>query len=261
MLILKLLLVPGLVALITLAGRRWGAHVAGWLSAFPVVGGPILFFIAVERGIDFASVSALGMFSSIAANILFGLSYAWFATRLAWFLAWPLALLLYAGAVVLIDSSGFTLWQALALNLFAMAVAPRLFPPVEVEVVTVLPRHSVAELPLRMLAGAALVLAVTHFSALLGPRLSGMMAMFPVMASVLAVFSHRNVSKEFAIQLLRGALLGWYAFSVFSLVLALGLAEYGAATAFSLALICALLVQTVSLRFVRKLQDELELLD
>jgi hypothetical protein len=42
-LLLKLLLVPLLIYLVTLAGRRWGPAVAGWLSAFPIVAGPILF--------------------------------------------------------------------------------------------------------------------------------------------------------------------------------------------------------------------------
>lgn len=60
LLALKLMLVPSLTAGITLSGRRWGPSVAGWLSAFPVVGGPILFFIAIEQGPAFASAAAVG---------------------------------------------------------------------------------------------------------------------------------------------------------------------------------------------------------
>src|SRR4051794_1227544 len=48
---LKLVLVPSLIAGATLAGRQWGAFVAGWLSALPLVAGPILFFIAIEQSI------------------------------------------------------------------------------------------------------------------------------------------------------------------------------------------------------------------
>ena len=39
MLALKLLLVPCFALLVSLAGRRWGAHVAGWLAGLPVVAG------------------------------------------------------------------------------------------------------------------------------------------------------------------------------------------------------------------------------
>ncbi len=59
-LLLKLFLVPALIALVTLAGRRWGPAVAGWLSAFPVVAGPILGFIALEQGAAFAARAAIG---------------------------------------------------------------------------------------------------------------------------------------------------------------------------------------------------------
>jgi hypothetical protein len=38
---LKLLLVPSLIGLVTLAGRRWGPTIAGRLTALPVVSVPI----------------------------------------------------------------------------------------------------------------------------------------------------------------------------------------------------------------------------
>ena len=50
MLALKLLLVPCFLLLVSLAGRRWGAHVVGWLAGLPVVAGPILYFLALEQG-------------------------------------------------------------------------------------------------------------------------------------------------------------------------------------------------------------------
>ena len=50
MLLLKLLLVPGLVAAVTLAVRRWGPAVGGWLAGLPVVAGPVLVFYAIEQG-------------------------------------------------------------------------------------------------------------------------------------------------------------------------------------------------------------------
>ena len=64
---------------------------------------------------------------------------------------------------------------------------------------------------IRMVAGALLVLLVTHFSSHLGQHLSGFFAMFPVMVSVLSVFSHRQSGNAFAIHFLRGTLRGYYA--------------------------------------------------
>ena len=82
-LLLKLVLVPALIAGVTLAGRRWGPAVAGWLSAFPIVAGPILWFIALEQGAAFAAQAAVGTLSAVLGMLAFGLSYAWAATRFA----------------------------------------------------------------------------------------------------------------------------------------------------------------------------------
>lgn len=241
--ILKLTLVPALIAGITLAGRRWGAAVAGWLSAFPVVAAPILFFIATEQGPAFAASAAGATLSAVLAILVFALAYAWTAARHGWQLSLLAAFLAYAGAV-----TGLNLWSpsvpatAVAV-LAALLAAPRLFPALPVKAMTV---SRSSDLHWRMIAAALLVLSVTHFSTQLGPRLSGLFAMFPVMSSVLAVFSHRQQGAGFAVGLLRGTVLGYYAFAVFCIALSLGLPTLGVVPAFGLALGAAVLVQGAS---------------
>lgn len=51
MFILKVTMVPILIAVVTLAGRRWGAGIAGLLAGFPVVAGPVI-LVAVEQGAE-----------------------------------------------------------------------------------------------------------------------------------------------------------------------------------------------------------------
>jgi hypothetical protein len=243
-LILKLLLVPVLIALVTLAGRRWGPAVAGWLSAFPVVSGPILLFIAIEQGAPFAASAAVGTLSAVLAVVAFGIGYAWAATRHAW----PLSLLAGLGAylvmVALLGQLAPSLWVALVAVAAALVLAPRLYP---------LPRDRIAmpakpanDIALRMAAGAVLVLLVTHFANRLGPALSGVLAMFPVMGSVLTVFSHRHSGADFAIRLLRGMVLGFFAFAAFCVVLALLLPRASIAGAFLPALVAAVAIQAAS---------------
>ncbi|MBE0594507.1 MAG: hypothetical protein IH616_19125, partial [Gemmatimonadales bacterium] len=50
MLVLKLTLVPLLIAGVTMIGRRWGARIAGMFAAMPVVAGPIAMFLTLEQG-------------------------------------------------------------------------------------------------------------------------------------------------------------------------------------------------------------------
>lgn len=247
---LKLTLVPALIAMVTLAGRRWGPSVAGWLSAFPVVSAPILWFIAIEQGDAFAATAAAGTLSAVLAMLVFAICYAWTAFRCAWGPSLLLGLAAYACAVMGLSLWAPALFVAAPVVLVALLLAPRLYPTGCVQMAS--PAAKANDIPWRMAAGAALVCLVTHFSSQLGPQLSGVLAMFPVMASVLAVFSHRRSGAPFAIQLLRGSVLGYYAFAAFCLVLSLALPEVGRGAAFFMALVCAVLIQVGSRVYLKR---------
>lgn len=241
-LLLKLLVVPSLIALVTLAGRRWGPAVAGWLSAFPVVAGPILWFIAMEQGAAFAAQAAVGTLSAVLAILAFGLSYAWAATRYPWPVSLPLAYIGYAAAVAVLDLCNVTSLVVAGLVVMAgLWFAPRLYPVLRPSVTA--QAKPANDMLLRMILGALLVLLVTHFAANLGPDLSGVFAMFPVMGTVLVLFTHRSSGAAATVQLLRGMVFGFYAFSMFCAVLAWALTATDVGMAFLWALAAAGIVQ------------------
>jgi hypothetical protein len=243
-LLLKLFLVPALIVLVTLAGRRWGPAVAGWLSAFPVVAGPILLFIAIEQGAAFAAEAAVGTLSAVLGMLAFGISYAWAARRFAWPASLTIAYAGYAVAVFMLNQWDATLLPAGLVVLAALWFAPRLYPVSRTPAAV---RSKPAnDMLLRMGSGALLVLLVTHFAANLGPSLSGILAMFPVMGTVLALFTHRSAGAASAIQLLRGMVFGFYAFSMFCAVLAWTLSATGIGMAFLWALAAAGIVQVLT---------------
>lgn len=244
-LLLKLMLVPLLIAGVTLAGRRWGPGVAGWLSAFPVVSGPILLFMAMEQGPAFAAKAAQGTLSAVLAILAFGIAYAWAATRYTWPASLATGFVAYFISVAGINHFMPSLWQGAPAVLIALLLAPRFYPKATLAAPTTAskPANDIAP---RMFAGALLVWTVTHFAASMGAGLSGVFAMFPVMGSVLVVFSHRRAGSAFAIHLLKGMVLGYYAFSAFCIVLVLALPWAGIQSAFPMALFTALVVQTGS---------------
>jgi len=243
-LLLKLFLVPALIVLVTLAGRRWGPAVAGWLSAFPVVAGPILLFIAIEQGAAFAAEAAIGTLSAVLAILAFGISYAWAATRFAWPASLAIAYAGYAVAVFALSQWDTTLLAAGIVVLSALWIVPRLYPVSRTA--AVMPSKPANDMLLRMGSGALLVLLVTHFAANLGPSLSGILAMFPVMGTVLALFTHRSAGAASAIQLLRGMVFGFYAFSMFCVVLAWSLSATGISMVFLWSLAAAGIVQMLT---------------
>ncbi len=250
LLALKLFLVPSLILAITYCGKRWGPAVAGWLSGFPVVSGPILFFIATEHGLGFATTAAEGTLSAVLAIVAFGLSYAWGATRFFWAGSLACGLLAYFVCVAALDAAAPPVYVAAPVVAGVLWFAPRLFPR------RVAPQPTLGaargDLLLRVIASAVLVVSVTYSAASLGPRLSGLFAMFPVINSVLAVFSHLQSGRQFTVNLLRGMVLGYYAFATFCLVLAISLAPLGLPLSFALAVGCATLVQGASGAVMRR---------
>jgi uncharacterized membrane protein (GlpM family) len=78
-----------------------------------------------------------------------------------------------------------------------------------------------------MIAGAALTLVVTMLASTVGERWSGLLAVFPVLGSVMAVFSQQTRGPAFTAALLRATATGMYSFSAFCLVSALTLPSMG----------------------------------
>jgi hypothetical protein len=239
---LKLAIVPVFILGISLAGQRWGPAVAGWLSGLPVIAGPILFFIAREQGTEFAAQATIATLSALCGALAFSLAYTWAAQRHAWLLCFLAAALAYSATVFALYLLAPGLILAAALSIGMIVAAPRLFP--SVESTSAPPAMTRTELLVRMIAGATMVLLATHFAGQLGPRLSGLVAMFPILGSVLAVFTHRHAGAAFTTKLLSGMALGFYAFVTFCVVLTLTLREWGIGLAFGAATIAALAVQS-----------------
>jgi hypothetical protein len=238
---LKLLLVPTFLALITLAGRRWGPQVAGWLAGLPVLTGPILFLLALENGPVFAAAAATVSLSAVFGAVAFILAYARVCARRSPGISLLSGLAIWCGAALMLRWLPLTPYVSLGIALLTLVIAPKLFPRVSAPIsITSLPKW---ELPLRMLAGAALTLAVTSLAVSIGPSWSGIFAVFPVMAIVLAVFSHRASGPAFAATLLRAMIWGLYAFTSFCLALAVLLPRQGVTVSFVAAIAVAIAVQ------------------
>lgn len=273
LLLLKLFLVPVIIAAITLAGKRWGAEVAGALAGFPVVTGPILFFIAIEQSPQFAAAAAVAAMLAVMSNIAFGIAYSWTSKRLTWQGSLLCGWTAYFVCIALLNSLHFSAWQAAVFTIIGLLIAAQCYPRgrIESEMAPCTesrnessndPRigsrkkmQAQSDVYYRMIAGAALVLCVTLFSVRIGAHLTGLFAVFPVMGSVFAVFSHRNVGQVYAVSVLRGMVLGFYAFTAFCLILAYGLPSQSILTCFCLALLVALVVQAFALRWQARTQS------
>ena len=241
MLALKLFLVPAFLLLISLAGRRWGPAVAGWLAGLPVLTGPILFLLALEHGPGFAAAAATVSLSAVFGAVVFILAYARVCARRSPAISLLSAVASWTCVALLLTRLPLNNSLSLGIALLALVVAPKLFPRISAPILSAaLPKW---ELPLRMLAGAAVTLAVTTLAAAIGPSWSGMFAVFPVITTVLSVFSHRASGPAFTATLLRAMIWGLYSLAGFCFALAVLLPRQSVTVSFLAAIAVAIAVQ------------------
>jgi hypothetical protein len=242
----RLVLAAALILAASLVGRRWGPAVGGSLVALPLTSGPIALFLALDHGPRFAAAAAHGSLTGLVAEVGFCIVYAVLAS-----LGWPVALL---GACVAFVALA-TIVQAAMLPLGALAVAAVGILIVGLAILRDAPRTVSAgpsprwDLPARMVITVLLVLVITSAATRLGPRLSGVLAMFPVYVTILTVFAHRKEATA-PRQVLRGVLLGCFSAVAFFVALGGLIERVGIAGGFAVAIAVALALQAGSLALV-----------
>ena len=235
---LKLVLVPGLVAVMSLAARRWGPRRAGLLTALPIVTGPALLFFAIEQGAAFAAEAARGALAALVAVAAAGLAYSWAATRAPWWLCLGASWATFTVVTLAVLRAHLGPGPALLAACASFALLPRLLPVATGERAT--PRPWALDLPHRMLSAMTLVVTVTELADRLGPDLSGVFTPFPVALTVLLAFTHAREGAATAVRFMRGFVTGMWSFAVFCFVAAVTMVPLGPAA--SLLLACAVVL-------------------
>lgn len=208
-----------------------------------------MFFLVLEQGPQFASHAALGSLLGILAWATSVLVYAYCCLKMPWWWSTLIAWLGYFTVAALVLRVNLRVGWAFLLVCAALAamllVFPRNIKPGSP------PVYARYDLILRMVTAAVMVVTLTGFARILGPVRSGVLSAFPAYTTILAVFSHRHETAA-AIKTLKGILAGLYTAATFFLALIPGLVHLTAAAAFGLATLSALLVQSVSLAYVRR---------
>ena len=181
----------------------------------------------------------------------FCLAYAWTARRRSW----PSAVGVASAAFALATAGLAHLTPSLpvlAVVVFtALTAAIRAMPGARIDGRAPAPPPR-WDLPARMVLATGFVLALTAAAGALGPRLTGLLAPFPLYAAILTIFAHALDGGGAAVSVLRGLLVGLIAFAAFFLVLAAILSAVGVGVAFAAAITVALVLHGGALWTLRR---------
>jgi hypothetical protein len=241
MLALKLLLTPLFIGLASLAGRRWGPLVSGWLIGLPLTSAPVALFLALEQGTEFASRAAQGVLAGQISQVAFCVVYAWLSFRIGWLVCWLVGWGTFFTSTFILEHVLIPLPLAFAGVVSILFVALLLWPRMREKVVET--KASAWEIIGRMVAATCFVLVLTSVAGILGPHLSGLLSPLPIYATIFAIFTQRFQGAASARHVLHGVVVSSFACAVFFLVVAGLLVQWGVVAAFSCAVLAALLMQ------------------
>ncbi len=249
-LVLKLILAPLIIGSASLAGRRWGAAVSGWLVGLPLTSGPVAFFLALSHDRAFVFDTVRGTLSGGFSLVLFSLTYAWVSQKFNWVVSILSVVVVFAGMTMLLQ--GITipflpLFFAVIVFIFiGLKLIPKEPPTPPVS------NPSVWDIPSRILIGTSFILFITGIAPYIGSRLTGLLTTIPLYVSILTIFAHRHQGHASAVNVLQGLILGLFSFAGFFLVLGLLIEHASLAVSFGSALLATLVMQGLSLLILRQ---------
>ncbi len=251
-LLLKFIVTPTLIGAASLAGRRWGHSISGWLVALPLTTGPITFFLALTHGPAFAATAAAGTVAGGISQSVFALTYGKLSARWRWPATLLMACLAFVAATAVMGQFTLPLIPLYGLVLLSFVVVLRLIPretdarPADDSL------PSRWDIPLRMTVATVFVVLLTGVASDLGPHLTGLIAPVPIFTATLAAFAHHQHGSEAAVKVLHGLLMGLFSFASFFFILALLLPSAGILISFTIAILAILILQGISLWLLQR---------
>jgi hypothetical protein len=234
-LLVKMIVTAAFVIAATKAAERAGALVGAMIATLPIAAGPSYVFLALDHSPEFLAEGALASLTVNAATGIFALAYAALAQRHGLALSLGAALAAWIGAALVVRSVEWTTAGAIVFNVVVFAVclaagnrfrhAP--MPPVV---------QRWYDVPLRAVMVAVLVAAVIGLSTQVGPAVTGILAVYPIVLTSLMLILHPRVGGPATAGIIAHTILGLVGFSLCCLTARLLIVPLGPALGLSLAL-------------------------
>jgi hypothetical protein len=232
---LRMAITAAFVVSASVITERSGPVIGALVATLPISAGPSYVFLALDHNAAFIAEGALASLPINAATIFLGLIYVVLAQRHSALVSW------FAGAVVWIALAALsrTIQWSLAGGLLANIVAfgiciPAMarFRHVKMPLIT----RRWYDIPLRALLVATLVGTVVTLSGWVGPKVSGTIALFPIVFTSMMLILHPRIGGPPTAAVIANGGWGLLGFGVAIAVLHATVLRFGSVMALSLAL-------------------------
>ena len=179
MLALRMAITAAFVVTASMITERSGPVIGALIATLPISAGPSYVFLALDHDAAFIAEGALASLPINAATIFLGLTYVLLAQRHGALLSAAAAVTVWIALASLVRSFHWSLMSGLIANAIAFSICvPLLARYRNVKMPPVTRRWY--DIPLRASLVATLVAIVVTSSGWVGPKISGIIALFPV---------------------------------------------------------------------------------
>ena len=232
---LRMAVTAAFVVTASVITERSGPVIGALVATLPISAGPSYVFLALDHDAAFIAEGALASLPVNAATILLGLTYVVLAQRHSAVISCAVAVAVWMVLAALVRTFHWSLPGGLLVNAIAFAICVPLlarFRHVKMPLIT----RRWHDIPLRAALVATLVATVVTLSGWVGPVVSGIIALFPVVFTSMMLILHRRIGGPPTAAVLANSAWGLMGLGIAIAVLHVAALRFGAAAGLSLAL-------------------------
>lgn len=215
--------------------ERAGPVIGALVATLPISAGPAYVFLALDHDATFIAQGALASLPVNADTVCLALTYVLLAQRRGVLVSCGSAVVVWLLLAAIIGAAHWSLAAGLIVNAVVFAACVPLmqrFCHVKMPLIT----RRWYDIPLRASMVAALVAIVVTLSGWVGPTISGMLALFPVVFTSLMLILHPRIGGPATAAVIANGVWGLMGFGLAIAVLHVAALRFGSAAGLSLAL-------------------------
>ncbi|TYL88388.1 hypothetical protein FXB40_38685 [Bradyrhizobium rifense] len=234
-LLLRMAVAAAFVVSASVITERSGPVIGALVATLPISAGPSYVFLAIDHDAAFIAQGALSSLPVNAATIFMGLTYVVLAQRHSVVVSCGCAFAVWIAIASVIRMFDWTLIAGLAVNFIAFGICiPLLAGYRHVKMPLVMRRWY--DIPMRAALVATLVAVVVSTSGWVGPKISGIVALYPVVFSSMMVILHPRIGGPPTAAVLANSAWGLLGFGMAIAVVHSAVVQFGSAIGLSMGL-------------------------